>query len=261
MGPARYPRTMSNRGLPAPPDGWSLVVDVWSGTGPIDVAALQAAGVIAVIAKATDGFHGGDLTQALDKRWAATSRALLDGGIALSAYGVLEPSADPAAQGKLFARAIQDAYQTTGAKLFCPCLDWELAAHLTGLQAIAGARAYVEAAEDVLGRTVGVYTGPAFVLTLERYAGAAAADDLAVLQERPLWLADYTGSHDRRPPVPAPWAGSYAPGDESRRRLLWQASGDRKSSPRNYGTLPWNDTDVDVDLFDGGEDELLQLGC
>ena len=224
--------------LPSPPPGWLLGLDTSAAQGHLNVPAIVAAGVSALWARATDGLHDVDAVW----RTGSTQRGCQDAGLPLGVYGVLEPYA----LSQVTAQAAHFCDASAGVDLALPpWLDFELAHNESGLAALTSAADWCDAVEQRLGRGVMVYTGPAFIETLERYAGHAADAVLARLAARPLVVAHYTGSVDRPPIVPPPWS-EWA---------VWQASGDHAA------TMPGTRVPVDVDYFRGSLDDLLALGA
>lgn len=242
------PATLTALGLasepgtfPIPPPGYILGVDTSAAQGLLDVPSLQAAGASFLFAKATDGEHS------VDPQWPSTALACAHHRMPFGAYGVLEPygPSRAALQALHFIERVQGAGATLP-----PVCDFELAHGLSGLAALEAAVVWCDVVEQALGRAVMVYTGPAFVETLERYAGRAGSEAVRALGERPLFLAHYTGDWSRAPRVPPPWTS----------RALWQTSGDYRVS-RNAGTLPPpGHGAVDVDLFEGDIAALAALG-
>lgn len=224
--------------LVAPRPGWLLGVDTGVDQGEFDVPALVAAGIAFAYHRATDGIND------VDGQWIASSRASVSAGLPFGAYGVLEPYTldKVAAQASHFCDVVKDS----GATL-APWLDFELAHGVSGLVALQAAAAWCDAVEQGLGIGVIVYTGPAFIETLERYAGPAADEVLAKLATRPLAVAHYGVA---KPAVPPPW---YTPDEDG--WTFWQSSGN------GVAKLPWAPhRDVDVDWFRGTIVDLLALG-
>ncbi len=214
-------------GLPRPPPGMLLGVDLSVSQGEVDGAALRGAGVSFAWVKFTAGILGID---ALGFRHAA----VLDFLGTFRAY-----------------LALRD--RTCGTRILPPALDLELRAAGVSPRAILdGAVAWLDHVEGELGRLAVLYLGPAYIETMAKLAGPGADEDLLALAERPLWLSHYTGDYARPPTVPPPWA-------PSRRETIWQASGGSQVSP-NFATLPGSTTQVDVDFFAGTAEQLAALG-
>lgn len=253
------PRTLAALGLaePAPttqPDGrpfappspgWITGVDVSQYQGGIDARALLAAGVSFLFARATDG------TSSLDTRFFETTLRCEAAGLPFGAYGVLEPYGSDRAieQAEHFCRKTEGLLGSLP-----PVCDFELAANLSGLDALRSAALWCDHVEQHTGRRCIVYTAPAFFSLLVRYAGKAGDPFADALAARPLWIAHYTGSHAKPPIVPGPWPAWS----------IWQASGDRPRAGRvgspNFRTVPWSSAiDIDVDFFRGSIADLVAL--
>lgn len=217
--------------LPIPPPGWSLCLDVSRFQGHLDIPALIAAHVSGLWARATDGLHD------VDSEYRRTSAACVVNALPFGAYGVLEPYGLGAveAQAAHFASVVSDSGATLP-----PWCDFELAHGLSGYVALACAADWCDEVEARLGVAPMIYTGPAFIRTLETYAGHAADAVLARLGKRGLAVADYLSGHEaidpttHAPRVPPPWS-------EAR---IWQVG--------PYGAhLPGTQTPVDVDWVRG----------
>lgn len=241
------PATQPTGGPFTPPfPGWITGVDVSEYQGKIDALALVAAGVSFLFARATDG------KSSVDARYFETARACDHARLPFAPYGVIEPYGSERAieQAEHFCRTIKGIRGELP-----PVCDFELAANLSGLDALRSAALWCDHVEQRTGRRCIVYTAPAFFSLLVRYAGKAGEPFANVLASRPLWIAHYTGAHTKPPIVPAPWS-SWS---------IWQASGDRpragKIGSPNYRTVPWSKAiDVDVDFFRGTVDDLRALG-
>lgn len=219
--------------LPAQRAGYLLGVDTSASQDHVDVAALAAAGVGFLFARATDGEHS------VDPWWATTAGSCRAEELPFGAYGVLEPYGTARAEAQ--ARHFVDTMKEAGTTL-PPALDFELAHNLTGLAALEAAAIWCETVEAALGRQVIVYTGPAFIETLERYAGPAGAAIVAKLGARPLWMAWY--APEAKIHAPPPWIDW----------TIWQATGDGAAH------MP-NGVPIDVDWFRGTAEDLLALGA
>ncbi len=219
------------------PAGWLLGVDTSDAQGTVDGGALARASVSFAWIKVSDGEHDGQ-TRAAD-----TAKSCQDNGIAVGFYGVLEPYgvARVAPQVANFVRRVKATGVTPDLPGAC---DFELAAGQSGTTALTSAATWCEDVEAEMGARPILYTGPAFIATLERFAGPSAAPPLPRLVRFPLWIAHYGPALDRGPTVPAPW----------RDWTIWQASGDHGA------TLPGTTRAVDVDYFRGTIEDLRALG-
>lgn len=222
-------------GLPTPPPGWSLLLDVGRDQGHIDVPALVAAGVSGLYIRATDGEHD------VDPRCIETAASCVREGLPCGLYGVGEPYG--LSRAKTQADHFVSFCKDLGAAL-PPWLDFELAKGITAQAALDSAVAWRDDVQAALQQTVMVYAGPAFLLQLERMAGAPGMAAARALAKSPLAVAHYTGNVGKLPLVPAPWTSW----------TIWQASGDKAA------TLPWAPhLDVDVDYYRGDVSELVAL--
>lgn len=231
--------------LVTPPADWIVGIDTSTSQGRLDVPSLLELDVSFVVAKASDGEHS------IDSQWPATAMACSAAGMPLGAYGVLEDygRARAAGQAQHFVETVRDADLSLP-----PVLDFELCKgglehappeHAADL--LASARVWVEHVEAELGRRCLVYTYPSFFSALVKRARRRAAEDVAELGARPLWVAHYTQTYTQPPTVPLPWRGWE----------IWQASGDANACS-NAARLPGGRV-VDVDFFRGTVDELLKL--
>ena len=232
--------------IPLPPPGWLVGIDISDAQGRVDGEALASAGVEFAWIKACEGMYD------RDAHAAHNARSLASAGVEIGFYAALSPYGEDKAdeQADNFARAL-DAIGLGVGSLW-PALDFELAAGLTGLDALASALRWCEIVERRLGRGSIVYTGPAFFDLLARYAGAEGADEVQALATRPLWVAHYTQDHARLPRPPRAWSDW----------TIWQASGDRprlgRPGSRNFATLPGRPlADVDINFFRGDREQLL----
>ena len=223
-----------------PPPGWIFGLDVGQSQGPIDVPALRAAGVSFLYVRCTDGEND------LDPRFEETAAACVADGMDFGCYGVLEDYGTVRApiQAEHFVR-----YAKGSGATLPPMMDFELSRGQPASVALASAVLWRDDVQKDIGVRPIIYAGPAFLEHLEQLAGAAGAGSAIALGTSALCVAAYTQDQAKMPPVPPPW-GAFT---------IWQCSGGRASS-RNYATLPWNDTDVDVELFKGTVADLVGMG-
>jgi lysozyme len=206
--------------LSAATAGFNGVIDVSHHQRAVDWHAVRAAGIVAVIHKATEGATFRDPAYA-DAREAARAAGLLWGSYHYAG------TADPALQVENYLdHARPDARDLV-------CLDYE--AGLAGDVMQPGALLrFIELIRARLGRWPVVYGGRLLAL-------AAAETDGAVLARCPLWLARYG---DAPPDAPPPW----------RRWTLWQyTDGGDGPEPREVPGIGR----CDRDRFNGTREELL----
>lgn len=211
------------------PDGYGCWgFDVSESQGPINIQAIQDSGASFLIVKATDGIHD------VDPQFHRTMQLCSDRKFPAACYGVQEAYGLVKAEEQ--ARHFLDVTKGCGATLY-PWLDFELAKNLGGLEALKAAHRWRDIVAQETGLPVVLYTMPSFFLLLEKYAGHAGDDTIALLGISPLAIAHYTQAYTKPPTIPAPWTDC----------LYWQASGGKPAS-RNYATLPGSTVDVDVDF-------------
>jgi GH25 family lysozyme M1 (1,4-beta-N-acetylmuramidase) len=223
--------------LPRARAGYLLGVDIGRDQGVVDHHALVAAGVGFVVIRATDGIHDTDV------RFAGNVAGAISASLDFGLYDVIEPYAlnQVPLQVANFVSRAKDCGSTIP-----HWLDWELAHGQAGSVAIQAAALWCDEVEDALGQAVMVYTGPSFIETLEKLAGAqlkgedrlagvdpATRSALTRLARRPLAIAHY-GCTFGQPTVPPPWVDW----------TIWQAGPSGE-------TLPGRSTAVDVDWFRG----------
>lgn len=233
--------------LPTPPPGWLMGVDISDAQGIVDAPALARAGVAFAWVKLTDGERSGQ------RHGADNARALQEAGIPCGFYGVLEPYGRARVETQVlnFTRALADLDFLPRLPPWC---DFELARGESGLEALETAAEWCELAEVATGWRPMIYTGPAFIATLARFAGSAADSVLARLARFPLAVAHYGRTIERGPTVPRPWKDW----------TVWQYSGD--PAPPGQPARAWHHLPgrpraaVDVDFFRGTIDDLIALG-
>ena len=152
----------------------NVVVDLSHHNENVDFAKMKAAGIVAVIHKATQG-----LTY-VDRMYAARQKAASNAGLLWGAYhfGVGGDGSDQAA-------FFLDTIQPDDATLLV--LDYE--PHLTGpTMSLDQAREFVEHVAESTGRWPGLYSGH----LIKEQLGATLTPD-ALLSNCFLWLAQYNG--------------------------------------------------------------------
>lgn len=168
------------------------IVDLSHHNGSVDLAKLKAAGIDAVIHKATQG------TGFTDDRYASRRAAAAKVGMPWGSYHMCEPDKDPHAQIDHYL----DVIGRSAAPELRPALDVELPTSIAPAVAAGRYNEMAEYLERRVGYDVIVYTYPSY----------AAAGYCAGLGDELLWMADYSGGLD----VPAEW------GHDVKRCVLWQ---------------------------------------
>ena len=200
------------------PDGLNVVVDISHHNGDVDFAALRAAGIVAVIHKATQGVSDADPTYS-SHRTAAQQAGLLWGAYHFGVDG------DGVQQAINFLNVVGDA---TGTVIV---LDFET--NPTGpTMSLEEARAFVTHVNSVTGRYPGLYSG-------HDIKQALGSGKDPVLANCWFWLAQYGPT----PVVPPNWSTW----------TLWQytdgALGPLPHEVPGVGLL-------DRDVFNGTADQL-----
>lgn len=190
--------------------------------GPIDFAAIAAYGIRGVILKATQGLAYVDPT--LHARLSAVRAAGLDVG----AYHFADAS-DPLQQAKHFRDTVRPDDRTLMA------LDYEPNSDNT--MSLNGARSFLRAMEDAMGRKAVLYSGNLIKEILGNKPDS-------YLGQHQLWLAHYNDTPKWPPAWIKPW--------------LHQFSGD---GTNNHGIVipgvdPAQASKLDMNSFDGSDEDL-----
>ena len=183
------------------------IVDLSHHNGTVDFARLKAAGVDAVIHKASQG------TGYVDPMYASRRAAAKAAGMPWGAYHVVEP-----AQG---ARAQIDHFLDVVGRSPSPELRLALDVELPTTLPVPTVAARYDDAAEYLERRVG------YVVLVYTYPWYADAGYCAGLGDELLWMADYDGHLD----VPAAW------GHDIKRCLIWQ-QGQRQVPGASAGDGP-----------------------
>ncbi|MFL6138783.1 MAG: glycoside hydrolase family 25 protein [Frankiaceae bacterium] len=170
----------------------ATIVDLSHHNGSVDFARLKAAGVAAVIHKATQG------TSYVDPKYVSRRAAAKAAGMPWGAYHMCEPGQDAKAQIDHFLEVVGRS-EPPELRL---ALDVELPTHLHAAAAAANYNRMAEYLQQRVGYVPIVYTYPSY----------AAEGYCAGLGDELLWMADYSGGLD----VPAEW------GHDIRRAVIWQ---------------------------------------
>lgn len=188
----------------------------------LDWSAVRASGIRFAFLKATEGSTYNDPWFAAD--WTATAKV----GIYRGAYHFARPSVGSAAsQASHFVKTIG---VQTGRGTLPPVLDLEATGGLSSSQLITWTRNWLEAVEQLTGRTPIIYVSPAFW----KYNLANST----AFHAYPLWIANYGVS---QPTVPGGWPTW----------TFWQGS--------STGRVKGISGDVDTDTFNGSLTQLQKL--
>lgn len=164
------------------------VVDLHHHDGTFDLVAARAAGLVALVHKATEGkdFRDKGFVGAVDAARAA--------GLEVGAYHFASASAPGQAQADFF-------LATVGTRAALLALDFERNPGSAGTMKLTEAAAFVRRVHERTGRWPLFYAG---LSHLSGEVARASADVLATLAHCPLWLAAY-GPNPLRLVPPRPW--------------------------------------------------------
>jgi lysozyme len=200
----------------------NVVVDISHHNGNIDLAKAQAAGIVGVIHKATQG------TTMTDKMYDQNRQKAMAAGLLWGAYH-FGTQADGAAQADVFLSKAKPGDQTL------LVLDYEPNGNAT--MTLDQARAFVSRIKDVTGKVPGFYSGS----LIKQQLGGQPADP--VLSQCFLWIAQYGPAPTH---IPATWPAW----------TMWQYT------DGNVGPQPHSVEGIgncDRDQFNGSVEQLKQL--
>lgn len=211
-------------------------IDVSHYQGDIDWQAVAASGVRFVYQKATDGLSGPDNTMVRNVG------AAIAEGLHVGCYHFFRPALNAALQAERFAASIIQL----GCNLppvmdveeaFVPHTQHDMWTDLTPDARIAAVSTFLARVRVILGKQPIIYTRAGY------WRDTFADTDAFAMYS--LWLAEYhDGGHPDTPRrIPKAWAN----------QTLWQWN--------DAGMVPGIRSAVDLDLFDGSEDELTALGA
>lgn len=204
------------------------VVDMYSGTAvnAESFVKAKAAGVWAIIHKATEGTGYRDKTYATHRKWAT------DAGLLWGAYH-FNYGNDVNAQLNNFLAAA-DLDETTLA-----CLDWEnYKVDMNAKSAIA----FMKALEDKIGKTATLYSGN----VLKQNFPVMSEEDKKYVATRKLWICQY-GPKLVLPKNLKAYGGDW---------WLWQYTGDGVGPlPHSVAGFPKN---IDLNVYNGDNIEQFQ---
>lgn len=149
---------------------------------PLDFDRMRAAGIVAIIHKASQG------TKLVDSKFYARRAAILEAGFLFGAYHFGDGT-DARTQAAHFLNVTAAERDRT-----LHVLDFER--YDTNQMKLPAAKVFVDAVKTATGRAPVLYTGQSFIHDQLRTGPAG------VLEECPLWVARYSQSP---PSVPDPW--------------------------------------------------------
>jgi len=158
-------------------------IDLSQTHGPVDWAAVKAAGVVFAFARATEG------AQVVDASFAGHWSAMKEAGVVRGAYGVYLPGEDPVAQAKHLLATIR-----LESGVLPPAVDVATKGAPSGETAGADLRRYLDVIEKATG-------GKPVIRTTTEFWDANFDGGFG---EYPLWIAD-PGADE--PPLPKGWDG------------------------------------------------------
>lgn len=194
-------------------------IDVSSFQGNIDWPRVRAAGIRFAYCRASLGVSS-------DGKYTSYITGAQNAGLLTGAYHVFRPNVTASSQAKWFQVMMGDVPLP-------PALDCELHGEYSATEYSKRLALFVQEVEAATGRKVILYTYPWFWKT---YAEGGTSEDMAVLRERDLWIANYKA---KTPQVPKTWE----------EWTIWQYAG-------NDGTCPGVPTACDRDRFNGTEEEF-----
>ncbi len=201
-----------------------LGIDVSHYQGDVDWFAVARSGVSFAFAKTSEGNSYVDTT--FRRNW----QLIQEAGLFRGAYHFARPGRDPETQAALFASVLGGL----GFRDLPPVLDLEEDDGRSAGEVLDWAQRFVTKAEQLLGRTLMIYTGGF-------WRGPLGNPTSPFFSARPLWLAAYVTS----PVVPASWTSW----------TFWQYSEGRHNRPVPIaGVRP-----CDQNRFAGTEADLDRL--
>jgi lysozyme len=204
------------------PGGLNVIVDISHNNPAVDFAQLQAAGVLGVIHKATQGLDF------VDPHYAARRTAALSVGLLWGAYHFGTPDADGAQQADAFLKTVGDTTDTV------LVLDFEDNPSGSGIgMSLQQARDFVTQVSQATGRYPGFYSGA----WIKQLLGTKLDPVLAHCW---FWLSQF-GPNAVVPPNWTTWK-------------LWQYT-DGTIGPLPH-EFPGSAAKFDRDFFNGSADDL-----
>ena len=201
-------------------------IDVSHWQSDIDWAEVKRSGVRFAFIKATE-FPDKRTTLFVDNKFKANADGAKANGIHWGAYHFFRTHIDPVIQAKVFCETVGEFSSLP------PVLDLE-AAGSKGERLNYKVRQFLEEVERITNRKPVIYTSSGF---WRSYMTSEKSDHTNWARFYPLWLAHYTSLW---PNSPYPWIGWS----------FWQYS--------DRGTLPGIKTHVDLNWFNGLEEELIE---
>ncbi|WP_169054298.1 GH25 family lysozyme [Nitratireductor sp. XY-223] len=192
-------------------------IDVSRYQGTVDWGQVRDAGISFVAIKATEGASDYAYTDYFTENAGPARQA----GLVVGGYHFFNPQADGKAQADYF---LQIAQPRSGDLL--PMLDLEQTGNAGAAQIAAGAQAWLETVATATGKKPLLYTTAGFWSQIGSPGGFG---------DYPLWVAEYGVDAPR---LPQDWS-AYT---------IWQHS--------QSGKVAGIDGAVDLDIFNGGQDQL-----
>jgi lysozyme len=209
-------------------------IDVSSSQGNIDWPAVRSAGIAFAYLKATEGL---ELDSNHEKRLAyfqSNWPQIASAGLYRGAYHFFRANLDSERQAEVFLQTIGSLADAD----LPPMLDVETADGADPAMIALRVGRFLAKVEQETGVTPILYT----------YAGFWNARVSADLSAYPLWIASYGSNAATGPTVPT-WTPTLPPAWDT--WTLWQYT--------SRGQVAGIQTNVDLDLFDGTEQDLLNL--